>query len=62
MRTKTVSTGIRAYATTMNGFFKKKKNLSPIGKETKEFIRVLEKDDKDDFARTTTDKMFRKKK
>ena len=46
----------------MNKVLEKKKNLSPIGKETKEFIRVLEKDDKDDFARTTTDKMFRKKK
>lgn len=67
IKSKPLSLGVmdRGYATTTEGFFKKKKKLlSPLktsNKETKELIKVLEKGDKDDFARTTTDKMFKKK-
>ena len=53
---------VTPYATTTTGFFHKKKRLSPLGKETKEFIKVLENEDKDEFARTTTDKLFAKNK
>lgn len=67
IKSKPLSLGVmdRGYATTTEGFFKKnKKSLSPLktsNKETKELIKVLEKGDKDDFVRTTTDKMFKKK-
>ena len=67
IKSKPLSQGVmdRGYATTTEGFFKRKKKiLSPLktsNKETKELIKVLEKGDKEDFARTTTDKLFKKK-